>query len=179
LEVIKLKFFPCCSKKSYRYKEYQEFAEIIYERMDAQSLMRSSGNISFLSTTLLQPYHKILLLELQRRSADMDYKELKLHINEAIKKLTDRVEDVNGNQLNSKVDKQLEKLLEQQQAKIQSDLKNNPEELKTPSSSPQKLNKSIFDEADSQINILEKNLQSGHSFKVVRKFEDKFVEKYF
>jgi hypothetical protein len=72
LEVIKLKFVPCCSKKSYRFKEYREFVDIIYERMDAQSIMLNSGKISFLSTALLQPYHKVLLLELQRCSADSD-----------------------------------------------------------------------------------------------------------
>jgi hypothetical protein len=54
-----------------------------------------------------------------------------------------------SSQLNSKVNQHLEKLLEQQQAKIQSDLKSNPDELKTPSISSRKINKSLFEEADS------------------------------
>lgn len=56
IEVLRFKFFFLCVKRSERYRSYEELTKVIRQRMDAQSIITNSGNISLLSSVLLKPY---------------------------------------------------------------------------------------------------------------------------
>lgn len=111
-EVFKHKFLFCCLKKNTRSEQYKQLQKVLEERLDAQNIMINSGNISFLSGTILKPYQMALVQNLQKTSLTMDIKSTFVpSLSNAAEKLRKNLTSEKKNILKCKIDEYLCKII--------------------------------------------------------------------
>lgn len=110
LEVLRYKFLFFCVGKSPRFSEYEKSVKVITQRMDAQSIVTNSGNISLLSSSLLKPYQMALIQELNKTNLKMDLSTKSVPLREALDQLNTNSSQDSRSLISKKIDEFLRRM---------------------------------------------------------------------